>query len=369
MIKLIDLTRQYKLIQKEVEAEISRLCESQYFILGPVVDSFEKEVATYINCTHAIGCASGSDALFLALLAYGIGHGDEVITTPFTFFATAGAISRTGAKPVFIDIDPVSFNMDPALIKGAITPRTKAIIAVHLYGQVADMDPIIQIANDAGIPVIEDAAQTIGSVYKGRSAGTIGQIGCFSFFPTKNLGGFGDGGLLSAEDPSLAKTLRMLRVHGSEKRYYHDLIGINSRLDTLQAAVLRIKLRYLAEWTATRQENAAFYDTAFAGISEIQSPVVMPYTTNHVYNQYVIRVQNRDALRTYLLEKGVETEVYYPVPLHLQNCYQDLGHKPGDFPESEKAAAEVLALPIYPELTIEEKDAVVVAVKRFFKQA
>jgi dTDP-4-amino-4,6-dideoxygalactose transaminase len=351
-IPLLDLQAQHAAIGAEVMAEIARVVDSQQFILGPHVAELETRVAEYCGARHAVGCASGSDALYLALLALGVGHGDKVITAPFTFFATGGAIVRAGATPVFVDIDPATFNMDAGLLAETLDrhPGAKAMIPVHLYGACADMDAINRLAAKQGIPVIEDAAQSIGAEYQGRRAGSLGRVACFSFFPSKNLGGYGDGGMLTTNDADLAGRLRMLRVHGSRERYIHEYVGINSRLDSLQAAVLCVKLRHLDAWTARRQENAALYRQHLAA-TPVTPPAAAPHTTRHVYNQFVIRAPRRDELRGYLTERGIGTEIYYPIPLHLQTCFASLGHRRGHFPVAELAAAESLALPIYPELT------------------
>lgn len=368
-VPLIDLTRQYATLKSEIETAISKLCTAQTFILGAPVSQFESEIATWIGTPHAIGCASGTDALYLALLAYGIGHGDEVITVPFTFIATAGAISRTGATPVFVDIDPGTFNIDVSKIEAAITPRTKAIVPVHLYGQCADMDPLMAIAKAHNLVVIEDACQSIGSTYNGRPAGTLGHVGCFSFFPTKNLGGFGDGGLMITSNPDVATKLAMLRVHGSAKRYYHDMIGIASRLDALQAAVLSIKLPHLKAWTDRRNEIAEIYRVGFAELASrniVQLPQIAPATTRHVYNQFVIRVQNRDELIAELRKNGIGCEIYYPLCLHQQVCYTELNYQPGDFPAAENAALSSVALPIFPELTQSEITRIIDTIISFY---
>ncbi len=351
-VPLLDLKAQYATIRHEIDPVVHEVFESQYFIMGPKVKEFEEAAAAYIGTPHAIGCASGTDALLLALMAYGIGPGDEVITTPYTFFATAGSIARLGAKPVFCDIRPDTYNLNPDLLAQLITPRTKAIIPVHLFGLVAEMGKINEIASTHGIPVIEDAAQAIGSTSPWGAAGTIGAIGCFSFFPSKNLGGAGDGGMVTACDNHIADLLGILRQHGSRPKYYHSLVGVNSRLDALQAAVLTVKLRHLDTWTEGRRSNADTYRRLFheRGIDGIVLPVE-PAGFRHIYNQFVIRVERREALREFLTAEGIGTEVYYPVPLHLQKCFADLGYKKGDFPESEAAADSTLALPIYPELT------------------
>ncbi len=352
-IPLLDLKAQFQPLRAEIMAAVQTVCDEQGFILGPRVVAFEEAVAKYTGARYAISCASGSDALLLSLMAMGVGHGDEVITVPFTFFATAGAISRLGAKPVFIDIQRDTFNLDPAQLERAITPRTKAIIPVHLFGQCADMEAINRIAHAHKIPVIEDACQAIGAGQGGKRAGVLGETACFSFFPSKNLGGFGDGGMITTNEQTLADSLSMLRVHGSRVRYLHEAIGINSRLDALQAVVLHIKLKYLDQWAEGRRRNAARYEQLFkdAGLLDrVTLPVTRPGNF-HVYNQYTVRVSKRDELRAYLKDKGVGTEIYYPLPMHLQQCYQDIGHRTGAFPESERAAEEVLSLPIFAELT------------------
>ncbi len=344
-------------------AAVERIFDTQRFILGDEVAEFENDVATFCDARHAIGCASGSDALLLSLQALEIGSGDEVITTPFTFFATGSAIERVGATPVFVDIDPVTFNLDPLAVEAAITPQTRAIIPVHLFGQCADMDPLWRQCVRHGIAIVEDAAQAIGATYQGRQAGVLGTTGCFSFFPTKNLGGAGDGGLVTTDDPDLAARLRRLRVHGDAGRYEHVELGINSRLDALQAAVLRVKLRHLSSWTKRRQENAGRYQQMFeaCGLLECLS---VPATTpgrEHVFNQYVVRVHDgqRDRLLEGLRDRQVGCAIYYPAPLHLQPCFSHLKYRAGDFPEAELASAETLALPIYPELGAARQELVV----------
>ncbi|MFN7946119.1 MAG: DegT/DnrJ/EryC1/StrS family aminotransferase [Blastocatellia bacterium] len=367
-VPLLDLRAQHQTIRAEVMAAVERVFENQTFVLGAEVSEFEKSAAEYCHVKHAIGCASGSDALLLALMAYDIGPGDEVITVPFTFFATAGAIARTGARPVFVDINADDFNISIAQIEAAITPRTKAVMPVHLFGQCAAMDAISEIAQRHHLPVIEDAAQAIGSEINNRRAGTMGDIGCFSFFPSKNLGGAGDGGLLTTNDDDLAEKLMMLRVHGSRVKYFHHYVGINSRLDALQAAVLNVKLKHLDEWTAARQRNAERYNQLFAeaALEEITTPVAHP-GYRHIYNQYTIRCARRDELMAWLKEQGIGTEIYYPVPLHLQECFAYLGGRPGDLPASEKAAHECLSLPVYPELTAEMQQYVVEKIAEFYQ--
>jgi dTDP-4-amino-4,6-dideoxygalactose transaminase len=366
-IPFLDLKAQYAEIRQEVLDAVTRTLESQHFILGPEVEGLEKEMSLLTSCSHAIGCASGSDALILALLALEIGRGDEVITTPFTFVASAGSIARVGAKPVFVDIDPETFNILPQAIEMAITSRTKAIMPVHLFGLSAAMNEINEIAAGRRIAVIEDAAQAIGARYEGRAVGSLGVIGCFSFFPSKNLGGAGDGGLVTTNNAALAERLRLLRVHGARKKYEYELLGMNSRLDALQAAILRVKLRYLEQWTAGRRRNAERYREVFHDF-RLESMVKSPVTHSrfmHVYNQFTIRVRERDALREHLRGRGISTEIYYPKPLHLQKAFAYLGHKPGDFPQSETAGLEVLSLPIFPELTEEQQRSVVAAIADF----
>lgn len=368
-VPLLDLKPQYEQIRAEVEPAILDLCKSQAFILGPKVQECEAAVAKYCGAAYGVGMSSGSDALIVALMAEDVGPGDEVVTTPYTFFATVGAISRVGAKPVFVDIDPVTFNLDPAKLEAALTPKTKAIIPVHLYGQMADMDAILAVARAHKLAVIEDAAQAIGAEWKGRRAGSLGDYGCFSFFPSKNLGCFGDGGMLTMQDPAKAKKSVVLRNHGSEPKYYHRLIGGNFRLDALQAAVVTIKLKYLDGWTAARQANAARYEKLFAQTGAVKSGKIgLPAakTNRHIYNQFILRAENRDGLLAHLRAREIGTEIYYPVPLHLQDCFRSLGHRPGDFPESERAAKETLALPIYPDLTDDMAAWVVGAIAEFY---
>jgi dTDP-4-amino-4,6-dideoxygalactose transaminase len=369
-VPLLDLKAQYQAIREDINTAVAEVMESQHFILGPKVKACEEAVARYSQCAHAIGVASGTDALLLALMAEGVGAGDEVITTPYTFFATAGSIARLGATPVFVDINPVTYNIDVTRLEAAITPRTRAIIPVHLYGQMADMDAIMDIARRHALIVIEDACQSIGAEDKGRRAGSIGDYGCFSFFPSKNLGGAGDGGAITTQDPARAERLMILRVHGMEPKYYHQLLGGNFRLDALQAAVVAVKMRHLDGWTARRQANAARYDRLFAAChlaaeGFIRLPRVV--ANRHVFNQYVIRAPRRDELRAFLANQQIGVEVYYPVPLHLQKCFVSLGYRPGAFPESERAAAETLALPVYPELTDEQAAFVVDSIAAFYK--
>ena len=367
-VPLLDLKAQYRSIRTEIMAALESVCDEQAFILGARVADLEKDIQGYVGASHAVGVASGTDAILLALMACGVGPGDEVVTVPYTFFATAGSISRLGAKPVFVDIKPDTYNLDPALLESAVTPKTKAVMPVHLYGQCAEMEPILKTAAARKLPVIEDAAQAIGAARRGRQAGTLGQAGCFSFFPSKNLGGFGDGGMVTTNDQALADRVRMLRVHGSRVKYVHEVIGLNSRLDALQAAVLRVKLTHLEEWTKGRQRNAARYDSLFkdAGLLDRVTLPAVTAENRHVYNQYVVRVPQRDQLRTFLQEQGVGTEIYYPTPLHLQVCYKDLGYREGSFPQSERAAKETLALPIFAELTADQQAYVVETIKKFY---
>ena len=370
-VPLLDLHAQFTSIEAEIRSAMDRVLSSQYFIMGPEVAALEKEIAAYSQCRFGIGVSSGTDALLVALMALDIGPGDEVITTPYSFFATAGCISRLGATPVFVDIDPQSYNLDPTKIEAAITKRTKAILPVHLYGQMAEMDPIMQIAQDRGLVVIEDAAQAIGAEYKGRRAGTVGHMGCFSFFPSKNLGAFGDGGMVTTNDPKLAEKLDILRKHGSKPKYYHKYVGGNFRLDALQAAVLRVKLPYLDGWTRSRQENAARYRRLFAqaGLTDGDSPIILPTELpqrRHIYNQFVIRTAQRDALMAHLKKHQIGCEIYYPMPLHLQECFADLGYQMGDLPHSESAAQETLAIPIFPELSATQQQTVVDVISDFF---
>jgi dTDP-4-amino-4,6-dideoxygalactose transaminase len=365
-IPQLDLVAQFAQIGDEVMREIERVCRTQRFILGPDVDSLEHDLAEYCGAGHAVGCGSGSDAILLALRALDIGPGDAVLTVPYTFFATAGYIAHSGARPVFVDIEPDTFNLDVTQVEAALDrhPEVKAIMPVHLFGACADMGPILDIATHRGIAVVEDAAQSIGAEYEGRRAGSMGHIGCFSFYPGKNLGAYGEAGLVTTNDERLATRMKALRVHGGLATYYHDEIGYNSRLDALQAAVLRVKLRYLDEWTAARQANAARYTELF---THSGAPVVPPrpaaYANRHVFNQYVIRVPERDAVKKSLADQGIGTSVYYPLPLHLQKCFAYLGYREGDFPVSEQMAHETLALPVYPELPPQDLERVVEAVK------
>jgi dTDP-4-amino-4,6-dideoxygalactose transaminase len=392
-VPLLDLKAQYVALKPELDAAIAEVMESQHFILGPKVKECEEAIARYSGCSFAVGVSSGTDALLICLMAEGIGPGDEVITTPYTFFATAGSVARVGATPVFVDIDPATYNIDVLQIEAKITPRTRAILPVHLYGQMAEMDSILSLAKRFDLVVIEDAAQAIGAEYRGRRAGSFGDYGCFSFFPSKNLGAAGDGGMVVTNDPVRAEKLRRLRAHGSQPKYYHKVIGGNFRLDALQAALVSRKLKYLDSWTSARQGNAERYQRLFvkAGLSIFESteyrehiaaaspgskasttgmpPFFLPsvVTDRHIFNQYVIRVADRDQLKKTLEANGVATEIYYPVPMHLQECFSYLGYTEGDFPESESAARETLALPIFPELTDEQARYVVENVEHWLR--
>jgi dTDP-4-amino-4,6-dideoxygalactose transaminase len=365
-VPLLDLQAQYQPLRSELLGAIERVCDSQRFILGPEVEHLEAELCRALETSHAVTVSSGTDALLAVLMALGIGRGDEVVTTTYSFFATAGCISRLGATPVFVDILPGTFNIDPDGVRAALTPRTRAIVPVHLYGLCADMDPLLEISRRAGIPIIEDAAQAIGARYGDRQAGTMGNAGCFSFFPSKNLGAFGDAGLVTTEDEALGREVALLRNHGAEPKYLHKRIGGNFRLDAMQAAVLRVKLPHLAAWTSGRRSNAARYEQLFSS-SAARDVVVRPVEPagyHHIYNQYVIRVPDRDRVRAELAGRGIGTEVYYPVPFHLQECFAGLGYSRGAFPHSERAADTSLALPIYAELTEAQQSAVVNEVVR-----
>lgn len=376
-VPFFDLSTQFKSIGDEIKSAIDEVFQNQQFILGSKVQALEETIARYCRTRYAIGVASGSDALLLALMALGVGAGDEVILPPFTFFATAGSISRLGAIPVFVDISQETYNVDPYKIEEKITSKTKAIIPVHLFGQCADMNPLLKIAKEKKLFVIEDAAQALGAEYRpaavseGRRAGQIGDLGCFSFYPTKNLGAFGDAGMVVTDNASLAEKIRLLRVHGSQPKYFHKQIGINSRLDTIQAAILLVKFKYLEKWTAERQKKAERYQLLFrdlvSSVNGLRLPAIQ-YQNRHIFHQYVIRVPERDRLKQYLSEEGIGTDIYYPVPLHLQECYSFLKYRRGDLPNSEKASEEVLALPIYPELTEDQQMAVVDRIKAFYRR-
>ncbi|GIV88488.1 MAG: glutamine--scyllo-inositol aminotransferase [Chloroflexus sp.] len=356
MIPFVDLKAQYLSIKEEIDRAVLDTLASTQFVLGKEVAAFEEIFAAYTQCQYAIGVNSGTSALHVALLAVGVGRGDEVITTPHTFIATVSAIDYTGARPVFVDIDPVTFTIDPAQIEAAITPRTKAIIPVHLYGQPAEMDAIMAIARKHGLVVIEDAAQAHGAEYKGRRVGSIGDLGCFSFYPGKNLGAYGEGGAITTNHPELARTVRMLRDWGAERRYYHDLKGFNYRMEGIQGAILRVKMRYIEQWTELRRAAAARYDALLAPLG-VRTPIALP-DRRHVYHIYAIRDPRRDELQAYLHEHGVSTGIHYPIPVHLQKAFAELGYRSGDFPHAEAAAAEVLSLPMFPELTVEQQQVV-----------
>ena len=368
-VPLLDVRAQQEPLREEINEAVNRVLDSTQFILGAEVAELEKEIADYCGTQFAIGCASGSDALLLALMALDVGEGDEVITTPFSFFATASSITRLGARPVFVDVDPQTYNLDVSQIEAKISGRTKAVMPVHLFGQCAEMDELIQISFKHGIPLVEDAAQAIGAEDAGRCAGAMSAAGCFSFYPSKNLGAAGDAGMLTTNDAELARKLKVLRVHGSEVKYFHQYVGLNSRLDSIQAAILRVKLPHLDSWSNQRKENADCYRRLFAeaGLSEIVNLPFERENARHIYNQFTIRVaEKRDELKAFLAENAIGTDIYYPVPLHLQECFRYLGYGEGDLPEAEKAAKEVLALPIYPELTEEQQAFVVERIAAFF---
>ena len=368
-VPLLDLKEQNQLLRPEIEAALGRVLDTNGFILGAEVAALETELADYCGTKYAIGCASGTDALLLALMAFDVGYDDEVITTPYSFFASTSSITRLGAMPIFVDIDPQTYNLNVGQVEERVTDKTKAIMPVHLYGQCAEMEKLREISRKYGIPLIEDAAQAIGAEEFGKRAGAMSEIGCFSFYPSKNLGGMGDGGFMTTDDERLARKLFALRVHGSEERYYHKWVGLNSRLDGFQGAILRVKLPHLDSWSNRRQENAEFYRQLFtdAGLTE---QITLPFereNVRHIYNQFVIRVpERRDELRAFLTESGIGTDVYYPVSLHLQECFEYLGYRKGDYPESEKASLETLALPIYPELKREQISYVVKTIADFF---
>lgn len=374
---MLDLSRQYQVIREEVLAAIERVCASQRFILGTEVEALERELAAFAGASAAVACASGTDALWLALLAVGVQPGDAVITTPFSFFASASAIARAGARPVFVDIDPHTFNIDPTQVRARLGKESgfkcAAMLPVHLYGQCADMDSFQQMAQEFGIPLVEDAAQAIGATWKDRGAGSIGQAAAFSFYPSKNLSAYGDAGLVTVSSKEMAEHVRRLRNHGSPRRYYHDELGANSRMDDIQAAVLRVKLPHLSNWNRQRQQRAATYDQLFADAMllspERSAPVRIPHrdrNARHIFHQYVIRASRRDDLRAFLAERKIGSEIYYPVPLHLQVCFNYLGYAAGDLPEAERAAQEVLALPMFPELTEAEQRWVVESIAEFY---
>jgi dTDP-4-amino-4,6-dideoxygalactose transaminase len=366
-VPLLDLQAQYQPLRSDILAAVTRVCDSQRFVMGAEIAALERDLAKMLGVEHAIGVSSGTDALLLSLMALGVKAGDEVITTTYSFFATAGAIVRLGARPVLLDINPVTFNIEPSRIAAAITQRTKAMIPVHLFGLSADLDPILEVALRSGVPVIEDAAQAIGATYKSRPVGGFGAFGCFSFFPSKNLGAFGDAGLLTTNDPGLAKRARLLRTHGMEPKYHHHLVGGNFRMDEVQAAVLRVKAPHLTAWTEARRLNASRYIRMF-GDAGLEGRVLLPAEPQgcrHIFNQFVIRQSERDGLKRRLDERGIGNEIYYPVPFHLQPCFADLGYRAGDFPNAERAAEESLAIPIYGELTVEQQQAVVDTIAEF----
>ncbi len=365
-VPLLDLKRQYQVIKDDIDAAIREVVESQVFIKGPKVRALEEAIADYCGTKRAVGCASGTDAILLSLMALDVGAGDEVITTPYTFFATAGSIARVGATPVFVDISPETYNIDPAKVAEAVTPRTKAVLPVHLYGQCADMDPILELAREHDLAVIEDAAQAIGAEYRGRRAGSMGHTGCFSFFPSKNLGGYGDGGMITTNDESLADRLVSLREHGQSDKYFYKEVGANSRLDAIQAAVLLVKLGHLDRWSNGRSANADYYTERFEG-----TPVAAPHReswSRHIYNQYTIRVPDRDGLLEHLRGKGIGCALYYPLSLHLQQCFTDLGYSEGDLPESESAQRETISIPVFSLLSEDEKDAVATTILEYVTQ-
>lgn len=362
-VPLLDLKRQYTELQQEMDAAVLKVLDHGGFILGPEVKELEAQIAKLCQVPLARGVASGTDALLLALFAAGVKPGDEVITTNFSFFATAGVVARLGAKPVFVDIEPDSYNIDPKLVEAEITPKTKVIMPVHLYGQIADMDPIMEVAKKHNLTVIEDAAQAIGAEYKNMPAGSIGDYGCFSFYPSKNLGAGGDGGMIVSKHQSHEEMLTILRNHGAKPKYYHKIIGFNSRLATVQAAMLLVKLTHLRKWSEKRIEHAKLYDKEFAGLSTVKTPPVMDYSTFHIYNQYTIAVPNRDELMEKLKEKQIGFEIYYPVPFHIQECFGYLNYDPEALPVSTQAAREVISLPIFPELTQQEQNEVIETVK------
>jgi dTDP-4-amino-4,6-dideoxygalactose transaminase len=371
-VPLLDLTGQYHGIADAVQQAVKTVIEEQRFILGPTVDRFEAEIASYLGVEHAVGCASGTDALLLGLRALGVEHGEEVVTSPFTFFATAGAIHNAGGRTVFADIDPATFNLDPAAAEAAVTERTRVVVPVHLFGQMAEMEAFRALGDRRGVAVLEDAAQAIGARLRledGRwiTTGTLGDACAFSFFPTKNLGAFGDAGMTVTPHEVIAERLRKLRVHGGRQMYHHEEVGYNSRLDALQAAVLSAKLPHLAGWSAARRGHARFYDEALAGLEGVSTPVLLPGSES-IYNQYTLRVHGgrRDGLAAFLRERGVGSNVYYPVPLHLQECFAYLGCRRGEFPESERAAAEVLSIPVFPELTEAQREHVAASIRAFF---
>jgi dTDP-4-amino-4,6-dideoxygalactose transaminase len=362
----LDLKKQYASIKDEIDSAIQVVLNHGGFVLGPEVKELESRLAEYCGTKHGVGVASGTDALLLSLMAAGTEPGDEIITSTFTFFATAGVISRLGARPVFVDIDPKTFNINPELIEKAITPKTRAIIPVHLYGQVCEMDRVLSVGEEHGIPVIEDAAQAVGSLHKGKKAGSFGFSGCFSFYPTKNLGGYGDGGFITTDNDDIADLLRKLRIHGARPKYYHSIIGVNSRLDSLQAAVLLVKLKHLPGWHEARREKAEHYNRLLADVEQVTTPFVHDYNY-HIFHQYTVMARKRDELRDYLKAREIGSEIYYPLPMHLQECFKNLGYKKNDMPVAEKAADMALSLPVFPELTAQEQEFIVSTIKEFYK--
>ncbi len=369
-VPLLDLKAQYARIKGEIDDAIFSVLETQRFILGEKVSLFENELASYIGVKHAIGVASGSDALLLSYMALGLKEGDEIITTPFTFFSTASSAARLGVKVIFADVREDTYNIDVSSVRERITQRVKALVPVHIFGQPAEMDKLMELSHETGILIIEDVAQAIGSAFKGKKAGSFGTVSCFSFFPSKNLGGYGDGGAVLTDDDELANLIRKLRVHGSSKKYYHDLVGINSRLDEIQAAVLLVKIKYIDEWNEERRQRAKYYTSLFKEVSLedfVKTPVELE-NCYHTYHQYVIRAKRRDELRSYLAERGIDTQVYYPVPLHLQPCFSHWGYKEGYCPVAEKLCKEVLALPMYPELEGKAQEYVVETIADFYKR-
>ena len=368
-VPLLDLQAQYAPIREEILAAVTRVCDSQRYIMGPEITDFEEEIAALIGVRHAIAVSSGTDALLLALMTLGVGPGDEVVTSAYSFFATAGSIVRLGARPVLVDIDPVTWNVQPSAVAAALTPRTRVVMPVHLFGLSADLQPILEAAAAAGAAVVEDAAQAIGASYHGAPCGAFGQFGCFSFFPSKNLGAFGDAGLVTTNDLDLAARARMLRVHGMEPKYVHHVVGANFRMDAIQAAILRVKAPHLKAWTEARRLNASRYVRLFrdAGLLDRIVLPVEPAGYRHIFNQYVVRVSDRDGLKAHLDARGIGNEIYYPLPFHLQPCFADLAYRPGDFPNAERAAKESLAIPIYSELTLEQQQTVVAAIAEFLE--
>ena len=369
-VPLLDLQAQYRPLREEILAAMTRVADSQRFIMGPEIDALEAELSALLGIKHVIAVSSGTDALLLALMALDVKAGDEIITPTYSFFATAGSVARVGARAVLVDIDPLTYTVDPDAVTRAITPRTRAIMPVHLFGLSADLDPILDTAGRAGIPVIEDAAQAIGATYGARAVGGIGALGCFSFFPSKNLGAFGDAGLVTTHDETLARRVHLLRTHGMEPKYFHHAVGGNFRMDALQAAVLRVKAPHLASWTDARRANADRYRRRFrdAGLDRTIALPVEPPGRRHIFNQFIIRYPGRDALKRHLDERGIGNEIYYPVPFHLQPCFAGLGYRRGDFPHAERAASETLAIPIYGELTTAAQDQVVSAIGEFVAQ-